>query len=207
VPEIKLGSATIKNVAVLILPDKNLNVNFGKESYQIEAILGFPVLEALGRITITSPGANAGEMRVERNSGSDSQKGSAMYIEELEPLVSARIGTHDVIFAFDTGADNSIFTSKYYQEFTGDLMNLPKSAHGVAGGGGTKKVDAVRQPKLTLEIGGTTDVLSNVTVMTDRIGTHLDALYGNMGRDITNNFDSFTIDFRNMRFELGHIKP
>src|SRR4051794_28583661 len=115
VPEMKLGTATIKNVAVLVLPDKNLNVNFGdKGSYQIEAILGFPVLEALGRITMTSPGGSAGEMRVDKGGGGDVQKGSPIYIEEMEPLLAAKIGEHDVIFAFDTGADSTMMTMKYY---------------------------------------------------------------------------------------------
>jgi predicted aspartyl protease len=205
VPELKLGTATIKNIAVLVLPDKNLNVNFGgKGSYQIEAIMGFPVLEALGRITITSPGGDAGELRVEKSAASEN--GSAIYIEEMEPLLTGKIGGHDVIFAFDTGADSTMFTMKYYTEFTGDLMNLTKSPHGVGGAGGAKAVTAVHQPKVEIEIGGTRDVLTNATVITDRMGTHLDALYANMGRDAMEKFESATIDFRKMKFELGAPK-
>jgi predicted aspartyl protease len=206
VPEMKLGTATIKNIAVLVIPDKNLNVNFGgKGSYQIEAILGFPVLEALGRITLTTPGGDAGEMRVEKSTGS-ADKGSAMYIEEMEPLLAAKIGSRDVIFAFDTGADSTMFTMKYYNEFAGDLMNLAKSPHGVGGAGGAKAVAAVHQPKVEIQIGGTTDVLSNATVITERMGTHLDSVNANMGRDALEKFESATIDFRTMKFELGATK-
>jgi predicted aspartyl protease len=206
VPEIKLGTATIKNVAVLVLPDNNLNVNFGgKGSYQIEAIMGFPVLEALGRITLTSPGGDAGEMRVEKSTGS-ADKGTAMYIEEMEPLLLANIGGHDVVFAFDTGADSTMFTTKYYTEFAGELMNLTKAPHGVGGAGGAKAVTAVHQPKVEVEFGGTTDVMTNVTVITERMGTHLDSVYANMGRDALEKFESATMDFRTMKFELGAAK-
>ena len=206
VSEIKLGTATIKNVAVVVLPDKNLNVNFGeKGSYQIEAILGFPVLEALGRITVTSPSGSSGEMRVEKSSPGDG-KGSAIYIEEMEPLLAAKISGRDVIFAFDSGADSTMLTTRYYTEFAGDLMNLTKSPHGVGGAGGVKAVTAVHQPKVEIEMGGTTDVLANATVLTERMGTHLDSVYGNMGRDALEKYESFTMDFGKMRFELGAAK-
>jgi predicted aspartyl protease len=57
VPELKLGNATVHNVVLLVLPDKNLNVPTGEKTHsQIDAILGYPVMQALGRVTFTSDG-------------------------------------------------------------------------------------------------------------------------------------------------------
>jgi predicted aspartyl protease len=56
-PEMKLGGATISNVVLLVLADNNLNVLVGKiKRYQINAVLGYPVLQALKRITFTKDG-------------------------------------------------------------------------------------------------------------------------------------------------------
>lgn len=47
--EMKIGAATVHNSVAVILEDKALNVGFGKNGhYQIEAILGYPVMAALG---------------------------------------------------------------------------------------------------------------------------------------------------------------
>ena len=36
-----------------------------------------------------------------------------------------------------------------------------------------------------------------------RLGTDGDNFFGNLGRDLTDPYSSFTIDFANMRFALG----
>ncbi|MGB9106077.1 MAG: retropepsin-like aspartic protease [Terriglobales bacterium] len=56
-PELKLGGATVRNIVLLVLEDSSLNVPTGaKTRYQIDAVLGYPVLQALQRITFTSDG-------------------------------------------------------------------------------------------------------------------------------------------------------
>ena len=37
----------------------------------------------------------------------------------------------------------------------------------------------------------------------ETMGTDLDELYGNLGQDLVAGFQSFTLDFTNMRFSVG----
>ena len=49
--ELRMGGATIENVVLLIFDDANLKIDLGKESYQINGIVGYPVFQAFGTIT------------------------------------------------------------------------------------------------------------------------------------------------------------
>ena len=51
VPTLQIGGATLNNVVVMIFDDANLKINMGKQSYQINAIIGYPVFQALGTVT------------------------------------------------------------------------------------------------------------------------------------------------------------
>jgi hypothetical protein len=54
-PELRLGTAKVTDVILLVIGDKNLNVQTGEHTYhQINAILGYPVLQAFERLTFTS---------------------------------------------------------------------------------------------------------------------------------------------------------
>jgi hypothetical protein len=48
-----MGSATIQNVVVLI-DDANLKIALGKEAYQINRIVGYPVFQAFGTVNSRS---------------------------------------------------------------------------------------------------------------------------------------------------------
>lgn len=52
IPSIRIERAELRNVAVLVIDDKDFYIAPAK--FQIEAILGYPVLAALGRITFHS---------------------------------------------------------------------------------------------------------------------------------------------------------
>src|SRR5262245_59918759 len=55
-PILTVGGATLQHVAVGILDDQHLRVGIGGNSYQIRAILGYPVFRALGAFTFTREG-------------------------------------------------------------------------------------------------------------------------------------------------------
>ncbi len=53
IPEITFGRAIIHNVVVLVMDDKELNIDLGtRGSYQINGILGYPVLAAMQSFTV-----------------------------------------------------------------------------------------------------------------------------------------------------------
>ena len=60
----------------------------------------------------------------------------------------------------------------------------------------TRKV--YMQPKLNLGIGDKTATLKRVPIFPTTMGSGIDDLYGNLGQDVVEKFDSFTLDFSAM---------
>jgi predicted aspartyl protease len=197
-PEMKLGGATIRNVVLMVLDDDSLNVPVGnKEKYQINAILGYPVLAALGRFTFTKDGHFL--------AGPDSpsgQGGARLYMDELTPLLECEVENRKALFSFDTGADDSVLSDRFQHDFPDAFKGVRKKKYGLAGAGGAMQMKAYYLPEVQLEVGTAQAVLHKVPVL-PAMGTDMDLRYGNLGRDLVDPYQSFTIDFENMRFLLG----
>jgi predicted aspartyl protease len=195
-PEMKLGGATIRNVVLLVLDDNNLNVQTGKKThYQVNAVLGYPVLQALKRITFTKDGHFF--------AGPDSpsgQGGARLYMNELTPLLECEVENRRILFSFDTGANGTVLSDRYYRDFPDQFKGLKKKPHEMSGAGGMQKTTAFYLPQVQLVVGQAHPVLHDVPVL----GTDMDRLYGNLGRDLVDPYRSFTIDFESVRFLLGN---
>jgi len=197
-PELKLGGAVVHNVVLLVLDDESLDLQIGKtERYQINAVLGYPVLRALKRVTFTKDGhllAGAGI-----SSGGD---GARLYMDKLTPLLECEAENRKVLFAFDTGAEQSMLSERYLRDFPEAFKGLAKEPFAMGGAGGVTTGTAYHLPEVDLGVGQARAVLHKVPVM-PATGTDLDRTYGNLGRDLVDQYQSFTIDFENMRFFLG----
>jgi hypothetical protein len=165
--------------------------------YQINAVLGYPVLQALKRITFTKDGHFL--------AGPDSplgQDGARLYMDQLTPLLECEVENRKVLFSFDTGAGKSVLSDRYHHDFPDAFQGLKKKPYAIAGAGGLKKMTAYYLPEVRLGVGQAHPVLNNVPVV-PVMGTDMDRSYGNLGRDLVDSYRSFTIDFENMRFLLG----
>lgn len=201
-PELKLGGARLRNVVLLVLDDKNLDVATGKKThYQINAVLGYPVLQALQRITFTKDGHFL--------AGPDSpsgENGARLFMNDLTPLLECKVDNRRILFSFDTGANGSLLSDRFYREFPGDFKGLKKKHYATSGAGGMKETKAYYLPELQLTVGQVRTLLRKVPVV-PVMGTDLDKLYGNLGRDLVDPYRSFTIDFESMRLLLGEKLP
>jgi tetratricopeptide (TPR) repeat protein len=197
-PELDLGGATIRNVVLLILEDKSLLLNLGPDkSYQINAILGFPVFQILGSATFKKDGGfEAGSHTA------PSASPARVFMNQLKPLVECSVRDRQVLFAFDTGADISTFSTRYFQEFQDQFKGLKKVSSSYGGAGGVSTTDVFVVPEVGLRIAKAEVNLKQVTVYPSPVGTDLDDVYGNLGRDVVAGFSSFTLDFRHMTFSL-----
>jgi hypothetical protein len=168
-----------------------------KTRYQINAVLGYPVLQALQRVTFTSDGHFL--------AGPDSPAaghGARLFMNQLTPLLECKVQDREVLFSFDTGANHSAFSNRYYEAFPGQFRQLTKRSYGMGGAGGIRKFDVFYLPKAELGVGNTVVTLEKVPVLPP-LGTDGDKVFGNLGRDLTDPYRSFTIDFASMRLELG----
>jgi len=202
VPTMQLGGATLHNVVVLILDDANLKVEMGKEAYQINAIIGYPVFQALGVITFLQGGWLESGDTTRRHAG-----GARMFMKLLMPVIECGVAGTDLPFALDTGATGSNFSIRYYERFRTQDRAWTKSETKSFGAGGIRRRVTYLQPRVSLKVGDRTATLERVPVFRTKMGSDIDELYGNLGQDLVAKFESFTLDFANMTFSLGAPLP
>ncbi|MGH9740591.1 MAG: pepsin/retropepsin-like aspartic protease family protein [Candidatus Acidiferrales bacterium] len=192
IPRLTIGPATIRNVVVVVMDDKDYYVP--QIHFQIEALLGYPVLSALGRITFYSDG----RIRVDARSRPKASVGSPMFMEQLTPVVAADDGMTARLFTLDTGAANTFLTAKYLSAHHAEFAAAKKSTVQMAAH--PHPLPAFYAEHVTLTIGGVVVHLKSIPVLAVPQGNGEDHFYGNLGQDVLKQFRSYTIDFRSMRF-------
>jgi predicted aspartyl protease len=198
-PELTIGGACVRNVVLLVMEDKDLTLpaSNGKK-YVIPAIAGFPVLQALGSITFAKKGEFSANTKP-----SDAAWGARLFMNKLTPLLEASVSKQQLLFSFDTGANGTQFSKRYFEKFSADVAANRKAGQITAGAGGSRRTEVYILPEVKLAIGGQTVRLKNVPVFPFAVGTDFDQSFGNLGRDVVAGFSFFTLDFRQMRFFLG----
>jgi hypothetical protein len=195
---IQIGGATLHNVVVLIIDDANLKINLGDQSYQINAILGYPVFQEMRVITFTQRGEfEAGK------SAYRSGNGIPMYMRRLVPVVNLGVNGVNLPFTLDTGAEGTDLSVRYYERFKDSDLSWKEDEDESAGAGGTIKRKIYKQPLLHFTMGTTTALLRDVSITPRKTNSGLDELYGNVGQDMFVNFESITFDFDKMTFKVG----
>ena len=197
-PTLQMGGARLHNVVIMILNDASMNIGLGKQSYQINAVIGYPVFQALGSISFLHDG--------EFLAGSAARAtgiGAKMYMKGLNPIIICEVQGHELPFTFDTGASGTNLYVSYSRLFRSQSKNWKKGKEKEGGAGGIIKRKIYLQPELKLGIGDKTVVLKKVSIYRTGTGTDTDQLYGNIGQDVPVGFSSFTLDFTTMTFSLG----
>jgi predicted aspartyl protease len=195
-PKMKIGAAIVSNVVFLVLEDEALH--FPQIDYQINAIIGFPVMEALGRITL----ARSDQVTI-RNGKSPAGVQPNMCLEALKPLLQASVNGKPEYFLLDSGAVTSTF---YPPFFLANREQIEKNAVAkrirIGGAGGFKEVSAYDLIDLKLTIAGKTATFPKTQVITESVNDDSKNFYGNLGQDLIKQFDRMTLDFRSMRIEF-----
>jgi hypothetical protein len=199
-PELRLGAATLRNIVLLVLDDKAMEMQIGSTRLQTRAFLGYPALSALQRMTITSDGHLLAGPR-----SPSATNGARIFMHQAFPLVECRVDGRPALFELDTGGNTSLLSDRFRREFPNQCADLGKHPHnGVIGLGGQMGADAYL-PHLQLGVGSTVVRLQNVTLLPPLPvrGETAENTYGILGRDLEESYRSFTVDFLTMRFALG----
>jgi predicted aspartyl protease len=181
----------LHNVVFLVLPDEALSVP--QINYQINGVLGFPVIEAMKEIRIT----RNGDFIVPLATSSSPRK-SNLAMDGLTPLVQMN-GKH---FSFDTGADHTILYQKFYLENQKGIdENYQPEKISFGGAGGQKSFEGYKID-YTFNIGEKQINLENISLLKEKI-KESETVYGNVGQDLIQKFDTMIISFDQMfiRFE------
>ncbi len=110
VPTFQIEGATLHNVVVMILDDANLAIGLGKETYQIHAILGYPVFQSLGAIRFSHSGVFEAGGATKTSPG-----GTPLYMNLLDPVIECSVDGKPLPFTFDTGAQGTNLSVRYYR--------------------------------------------------------------------------------------------
>jgi predicted aspartyl protease len=197
IPELRLGSAVLQNVPVLVAADSDLT--FPKLDYRIDGSLGLPELAALGRFTVYRDG------QIHFGGGSETPGGTRgphnLFLERFAPVITADFGFGDQMFTLDTGAVGTLFSAEFYRESrpmnSRELVELE-----LVGVGGTLVAPAYRVRDVDAKLGGSCAKLETVQVLTQPTGLP-DEFYGNIGQSVLSLFASFTLDFNAMHFSTS----
>lgn len=190
-PELKLGSATIKNAVFLVFEDKALNVGGG---LQLDGIVGYPIISALGRVTFT----RSGDLLI--STASPTEGKSNLCIDGFSMMVEGRREGQRLVFQLDTGANRTALYPSFLAKFGDWIKKEGKEVSDRFGGvGGVKVVPAYEVSSLTMEIGGKQVILPKTRVHRELSSGRSGEVDGNLGVDLISQFEKMTLDFRAMQ--------
>jgi Aspartyl protease len=202
IPEIRLGPALLRNVAVLVVKDSDLS--FPKFDYRIEGSLGLPVLAALGRVTFHHDGRiNFSPVERSPDKGTGSHN---FFLEKFTPLISADFGHGTQLFTLDTGTMGTVLSAEFYEENTGIANVNELDSLELSGAGGTLALPAYQVPSLVAKFGGSCARVKDLAILTEATGLP-NEFYGTIGESALSSFSSFTLDFHAMHFSVNGGNP
>jgi predicted aspartyl protease len=196
-PALNLGGATVSNVALVIIDDASLRIGSGPDAYQINAVLGYPIFKALGVVTFTRDEFRAGD------AADKNVQGVRMYMRGLTPAIECEVEGQPLLFTFDTGASNTALSVRYYEQFRAHAGSWQKQTGETWSAGGSIRHDVYIQPRVVMKVGAATVTLTDMSIQPVRMNAAIDVLFGNLGQDFVEGFESFSLDFRAMAFGLG----
>ena len=186
-----------EDVVLVVIDDENLRIGSGPDAYQINAILGYPILKALGVVTFTRDEFLAGEA-AEVN-GPRVQ----MYMRGLTPAIECDVEGRPLLFTLDTGASSTDLSVRYYELFRQQAASWKTHVVESAGAGGSIQQDTYIQPRVVMKVGTSTVTLTDVSILPARMNAGIDVLFGNLGLDFVDSFESVSLNFSTMTFSVG----
>lgn len=181
-----INNITVDNLVFLVFPDSALFIE--QVPYQINGILGFPLLNALGEVQIT----RQDDFIVPLHHTQSNLRNMAL--DFLNPVIELDGDS----YTFDTGADETILYLPYYTKFKKKLdaeyqvQNLPLTG---VGGSENKRgmvidfVTTINSKKVQMD---------SIHVFTEKVKETGEYYFGNVGQDIISQYDTMTLNFKNM---------
>jgi len=190
-PQFTFGNIIVNNAIFLVMPDDALAIK--QISFQINGILGFPVIEALHEIQLTRDDM----FMVPEQPSSHSERNLAL--DFLNPVIDIEGDS----YTFDTGATDTMLYAKYFKKYGAGIADTyQKQPLNIGGAGGASEKLGY---KITFSrlIGGKRVTIPNVQLFSEEIDKDENPFYGNIGHDVINEFYKMTLNFDAMfiRFE------
>ncbi|HUY95047.1 MAG TPA: retropepsin-like aspartic protease [Terracidiphilus sp.] len=202
------GRLTLHNVTAFVFDDADYYFPYNR--YQVEGVLGYAALEALGSVKFTSdatiqvqPQKEAADPPPDPNDPSD-PPGARFFLDGDQVIVALGMPGSERMFAVDAGGQQSYLTSRYYDEHAGEFAGAPTGKFSIPTDPTIAPQPAYVAESVPLNVGGTVVHAHFIQVLTQPLGSAaLDDVYGVLGVDVLDQLRSYTFNYRTMRFSVG----
>lgn len=193
--QLRIGNAIISNAVFLVFDDKDLYV--AEANFQINGLIGFPVIEALRQVVFLRDGELS--ISVVRTKPDEQN----LCLDGLTPLIVGWYKGERLIFAFDTGANRSTLYPPFYKRYEAEVTaSYKKHTERVRGVGGFRELNAYLAKDLLITIGGKQARYEQIPILTERTNSSSEHFYGNLGQDLVKQFERMTINFETMSLKF-----
>jgi hypothetical protein len=202
IPRFTVGHLTYRNMTAFVFEDADYT--FPKSRYQVQGVLGYPAVSAMGRLTIEQNSRIDVEPLTGGDAAAPKLTGAPFYLDGDQLVVALGKPGDERMFALDAAGQQTYMTSRYFAEHTDEFAEKKMQLLPPPGGKG-KPAPAYIVDTLKLNVGDAVIEPHFVQVMTEPVNdTAIDDNYGVLGMDALDELISYTFDYRTMRFS---VKP
>jgi predicted aspartyl protease len=198
------GRITFRNMTAFVFEDADYV--FPKSNYQVEGVLGYAALSALGSLTVTSDSTI--EVRPYKpmlaTERQDPPTAGARFFLDGDQMIAA-IGPRgqERMFVVDASGQQTYFTSRFYDEHSDRFSGQKMALFSIPGAESKPPEPAITAETIPLTIGPTDVEAHYIQVLTQPVGLMaLDDVYGVLGMDFLDQLKSYTFDYRTMKFSV-----
>jgi hypothetical protein len=223
------GRLTVHNMTAFVYNDADYA--FPHAGYQVEGVLGYPALAAIGSLTVTSD--DTIQVRPAKQIGAPAKDdllidGAPFYLDGDQVIVAFRRATSpndaaapkdpaapadaaagaasdlndERMYAIDAGGQQTYLTSRYFDEHAAEFNSMKVDLYTPPGQTSGSQPSYIAET-VPLRVGNATIELHYIRVLTEPVGSAaLDDVYGVLGVDALGQLKSYTFDYRTMRFSV-----
>lgn len=210
------GRLTLRNMTVFVFDDADYY--FAQSKYQVEGVLGYPALVALGSLTVTSDATievRPAKQILPAEKDDLLTQGAPFFLDGDQMIVAlSKLGIandttaqmkagEERMFVVDAAGQQTYLTARYYDEHTGEFAGQKMELYSIPGTESQAPQPAYMAETVPLTVGATTVNVHYIPVLTQPLGkAALDDVYGVLGVDFLDQLRSYTFDYRTMRFAV-----
>jgi predicted aspartyl protease len=190
-PKTELGNVVIRNAVFLVFDDKDLYV--AEADFQINGLVGFPIIESLRQITF----ARSGGIIVPANPRQAGEQN--MCLDGFSPLIAGWFNGQRLTFALDTGATTSTLYPPFFNKFENQIRSrFPTHMEKLTGVGGYREIKSYLGKDVALQFSGREARFGKIPILTVYTTENSRYFFGNLGQDLVKQFEKMTLNFEAM---------
>jgi len=222
IPRFTLGGRiTFRNMTAFVFEDQDYF--FPQTRYQVQGVLGYPALSALGSLTLTAdatilvqpretmppaaadpPGQKTAPATEPAPKQGKPAEGARFFFDGDQMIVALGKTGQERMYVVDASGQQTYLTSRYFSEHSDDFTGKAMQLFSLPGAQAMPPQPAYVAETVPLVAGATTVHVHYLQVLTQPLGSAaLDDVYGVLGVDALDQLKAYTFDYRNMRFSVG----